>query len=106
MVPLKNIWTVVKKIGRLFPTVGDFAAWWLQNMLSLSYSFWLVLALLSSLSDEGRWWHVNCCSRGHVSQMELHAWLIVQHTLYLHLPCAHSAHVTLGRLPFPSATLP
>lgn len=55
MVPLKNIWTVVKKIGRLFPTVGDFAAWWLQNMLSLSYSFWLVLALLSSLSDEGRW---------------------------------------------------
>lgn len=48
----------------------------------------------SSLLDEGRWWHVNCCSRVCVSQVELHAWLIVQHTVFAPVLCPrHPCHL-------------
>lgn len=36
----------VKKIGGLFPTADVFTVWWSQKILSLRYSFWLMLPLL------------------------------------------------------------
>lgn len=65
-VPLKNIWTVGEKNRRTVPNCGCFYCVVVTENTVPTLLFLVDASPLapSSLSDEGRRWHVSCCGRG------------------------------------------